>query len=81
MGETSKTKQDYEREGRFNKAMHIAKYCQRNGLGVEQFERWGDAQWLMVSAAAGQNSKKGPSDVTRAMVAGFLKDPVKLRTP
>lgn len=72
-----KTKQDYEAEGRFDKAHKLARAARRMGVDHETMARWDDSQWETLTALA--RLKKLPSERTRGMAIGFVTPSAKPR--
>lgn len=60
---------DFEVQGRWDKAWKIARWCQRHELSRADVERFTPSQWGSVAAAVGKNR---PSDKTRGIVKAIL---------
>lgn len=60
----------FEVSGRWSKAWQLARWIQRQQIGLEQVEQWNDDQWALAGRAA--RCKKPPSAQTRGIVLGLL---------
>ncbi len=71
----TKTKQDWETEGRANKAGLLCRHLQRLGFTAEHAERMDDAAWHSAARGAkGVSDKKAPSLTTRKWTINMMRD-------